>query len=77
MTPTVADPKLKSFQTPLDKKLENSRLVSLREAARLRGVSVDTLKRNHGDKIVRLSKRQLGMQLKDALQLGDEEGEAA
>ncbi len=43
------------------------RIVSLKEAARLRGVSVDSLKRNCSEKILTLSPRRRGMRLADAL----------
>jgi hypothetical protein len=44
-------------------------IIPIKEAARLRGVSVDTLCRNHRDKFVQLSERRLGMRRKDALML--------
>jgi hypothetical protein len=47
--------------------VEMQRVVSLAEAARLRGVSIDTLKRTQRDKIIRLSPRRLGMRVFDAL----------
>ena len=71
----VATLKPKSYQAPLSKRLESERIVSLKEAAQLRGVSVDTLKRNDRDKIIKLSKRRLGVKLKDVLQL-DDDGDA-
>jgi hypothetical protein len=49
--------------------LELQRIISLTEAAHLRGVSVDTIKRQHRDQIIRLSPRRLGMRLQDALML--------
>jgi hypothetical protein len=56
---------------PQDPKLFNlvemQRVVSLAEASRLRGVSIDTLKRTQRDKILRLSPRRLGMRVFDAL----------
>jgi hypothetical protein len=47
---------------------EKRRIVSLQEAARLRGVSIDTLKRHHRHQFVRLSERRLGMRLADVLE---------
>ncbi len=47
--------------------IELRRVVSLAEAAKLRGVSIDTLKRTQRDKIIRLSPRRLGMRVGDAL----------
>jgi hypothetical protein len=49
--------------------LEGERIVSLVESARLNGISIDTLKRRHSDKILRLSTGRLGMRLKDALNI--------
>jgi hypothetical protein len=48
---------------------ELNRIVSLPEAARLRGVSVDTLKRHPrlARKIIRVSPRRLGMRVRDAI----------
>jgi len=50
---------------------EMERLVTLSEAARLAGVSKDTLKRNYRHKFVRLGARMWGMRLKDALMLSE------
>jgi hypothetical protein len=50
--------------------LELERIVSLDEAARLRGVSADTLRRHDRDKFIQLSPRRLGMRVRDALGLG-------
>jgi hypothetical protein len=55
-----------------DNDLALARIVTLREASQLAGVSEDTLRRRHGTKIIRLSPRRLGMRLKDALFLSDE-----
>jgi hypothetical protein len=49
--------------------LELLRIAPLTEAARLSGVSPDTLERNHGDKIITLSRRRKGMRVRDALML--------
>ncbi len=51
--------------------LELARIVPLDEAARLRGVSPDTLKREEASKILKIGKRRLGMRLRDALMLGN------
>ena len=51
----------------LSPELESRRIVSLQEAARLRGVSVDTLKRRYSHKILQLSPRRKGMRIGDAL----------
>jgi hypothetical protein len=50
--------------------VERLRIVTLLEAARLSGISEDGLKRHHGEKIIRLSPRRVGMRLADALMLG-------
>lgn len=55
--------------------LELERIVTLREASRLSSESVDTLKRRHTSKLVKLSPRRLGMRVRDALMLN--QGEAA
>jgi hypothetical protein len=47
------------------------RIAPLEEAARLRGVSEDTLKRTDRDRIIKLSPRRLGMRVRDALLLPD------
>jgi hypothetical protein len=53
----------------LSPKLELERIISLQEAADLRGCSIDSLKRNHADKIIAISPRRRGMRLRDALML--------
>ena len=52
--------------------IELERIVSLKEAVRLSGMSEDTLKRRHSDKIMRLSPGRLGMRIRDALMMGGE-----
>jgi hypothetical protein len=52
--------------------LELERIVSLQEAARISDLSPDSWKRNHPDKLVRLSPRRLGIRLRDALMLPGE-----
>jgi len=53
---------------PLDW-IELQRIVDLKEAARLSGLSVDSIKRHHGAKIIDLSPRRRGMRIGDALLL--------
>ena len=48
---------------------ELHRVVDLKEASRLSGLSVDSIKRHHSDKITDLSPRRVGMRLRDALML--------
>lgn len=55
---------------PISPERELDRILSLQEAALLRGCSTDTLKRRFPDKIIRVSPRRRGMRLRDALQLG-------
>jgi hypothetical protein len=45
------------------------RVVDLKEASRLSGLSVDSIKRHHRDKIIDLSPRRRGMRVRDALML--------
>jgi hypothetical protein len=49
--------------------LELQRIITMEEGARLAGVSLDTLKRRHADKIIRLSPRRRGIRISDALML--------
>ena len=49
--------------------VELQRIVDLKEASRLAGISVDGIKRHYGDKIIYLSPRRLGMRIADALML--------
>ncbi len=49
--------------------IELRRIVDLKEASRLSGLSVDTIKRRHADKIIDLSPRRRGMRVCDALML--------
>ena len=50
-------------------KLERLRIVTMAEAARLAGLSEDSLRRHHGSKIIKLSPRRDGMCVEDALML--------
>jgi hypothetical protein len=49
--------------------VERFRIVPLAEAARLAGMSEDSLRRHHASKVIRLSPRRLGMRVCDALML--------
>ena len=51
--------------------IELQRIVDLKEASWLCGLSVDTIKRRHGDKIIVLSERRRGMRVRDALLLNE------
>lgn len=50
--------------------LELKRIVDLKEASRLSGLSVDSIKRHYRQQIIELSPRRLGMRVGDALMLG-------
>jgi hypothetical protein len=52
--------------------VETHRIVPLKEASRLSNLSVDSLKRQFADKIIRMSPRRLGMRIGDALMLPPE-----
>ena len=49
--------------------LELNRIARLAEASRLSGLSEDSLRRNHSDKIIRLGPRAIGMRVGHCLQL--------
>ena len=49
--------------------IELLRIVEMEEAGRLSSLSVDTLTREHGDKLVKLSSRRNGMRVAHALML--------
>lgn len=57
--------------------LQIKRILSLQEAALLRGVSVDTLRRHYGHLIRKLSPRRDGMSVEDALSIGHIKKETA
>ena len=54
---------------PLDTWIELERIIGLKEAARLSGLSIDSIKRHHASRVVALSPRRRGMRLRDALSL--------
>jgi len=49
--------------------LELNRIARLAEASRLSGLSEDSLRRNHSDKIIRLGPRAVGIRVGHCLQL--------
>lgn len=49
--------------------IELQRIVDLKEASRLSGLSIDTIKRRHLSKIIDLSPRRRGMRVRDALMI--------
>jgi hypothetical protein len=52
--------------------IELDRIVTLKRAAELMGVHVDTVRRNYRDKFVWISDRCVGLRLRDALKLGEQ-----
>jgi hypothetical protein len=56
-------------------RIERKRVVRAKEAARLRGESVDSVRRHLRGKEVQLGDRNVGFRLEDVLQLPPEEGE--
>jgi hypothetical protein len=49
--------------------IELARIIPLAEAARLSSLSDDVWRREHADKLVRLSPRRVGVRLADALMI--------
>jgi hypothetical protein len=63
---------LQALKQTLDHRNERDdldRILPLKEAAKRRGVSVDTLRRTDRDKFVQLSQARFGMRLRDVLLL--------
>jgi hypothetical protein len=60
------------FKLPPERELD--RIITLQQAEKISSVSPDSWKRNHPDKIVRLSQRRVGIRLRDALMLSSEAG---
>jgi len=48
---------------------ELNRIIPLKQAAEIRGVSVDTIRRRNPEIILQLSPRRVGVRLRDALNL--------
>jgi hypothetical protein len=65
-------PESEKFAIDRPSRLELQRIAPLSEAAKLSGLSEDSLKRHHRDKIKQLSPRRLGMRVRDALMLDPE-----
>jgi hypothetical protein len=53
------------------------RIVSLRQAAELAGISARTMQRTHADKIIRVSPGRLGMRVRDALMIAEAKRDAS
>jgi len=54
---------------PLPRGRELDRIISLQAAEKASSLSVDSWKRHHRDKLVKLSPRRYGVRLRDALML--------
>jgi len=54
----------------LSPELRLEQIVPLQQASKLSSLSVDSLRRNHSEKIIELGPRRDGMRVKDALMLG-------
>jgi hypothetical protein len=51
------------------------RIVSIKQAAQLAGISERTLKDSHPDKVIQISPGRIGMRLRDALRIKDRSDE--
>jgi hypothetical protein len=71
--PTIIRPEItgRSPDTSADW-IELRRIIDLKEASRLSGLSIDSLKRHHRSKFIQLSERRCGMRIADALMLSAE-----
>jgi hypothetical protein len=61
---------VKHNRIALTPELEQARIITLDEAARLSSISKDGWKRHHRDKIIKLSPRRVGVKLADVLAIG-------
>jgi DNA-directed RNA polymerase specialized sigma24 family protein len=64
------DKVLTNRKTELRPDLELQRVVTLREAAEICGISLDTIRRRYPQIIIKLSPRRVGVRLRDALSIG-------
>lgn len=64
------DKVLTNRKTELRPDLELQRVVTLREAAEISGISLDTIRRRYPQIIIKLSPRRIGVRLRDALSIG-------
>jgi hypothetical protein len=56
---------------PLPTAVQLMKIINLRQAAELAGVSSRTMQRVHADKIIRISPGRLGMRVRDALMIAE------
>jgi hypothetical protein len=61
---------LTNRKTELRPDLELLRVLPLRQAAEIAGISLDTLKRRYPEIVIQLSPRRVGVRLRDALAIG-------
>ena len=54
-------------QFPTMSALELARVITITEAAKMTGLSEDSLRRHHSDKFVRLSPRRIGMTVRSVI----------
>ena len=62
---------LTNRKTELRPDLELQRVITLREAAEISGISLDTIRRRYPQIIIKLSPRRVGVRLRDALSIGE------
>lgn len=53
------------------KELEPMRVIPLSDVAKLLGITVPTLVKNHGDKIIQISPRRRGLRVRDIMVIGE------
>jgi hypothetical protein len=51
--------------------IELQRVITLREAAGIAGISLDTIRRRYPQIIIKLSPRRVGVRLRDVLAIGE------
>jgi hypothetical protein len=56
------------------KELEPLRVIPLSTVARLLGITVPTLLKNYGDKVVKISERRRGLRVRDIRTIGENKG---
>jgi hypothetical protein len=63
---------MRRFELPPEHRLDQ--IISLTQAESISGLSVETWKRAHPDKLIQLSARRIGVRLRDALMLQSSKG---
>jgi hypothetical protein len=72
-TTKMSRKRIKDEELPMS--LQLMRIIGIRQAAKLAGMSERTLLRRHADKIVHISPGRIGIRVRDALQIAEGEGE--